>query len=1244
MSDPSHQPRQCLYVGPSSDRFEQVRTLFRSLGVIDTYLHAESAEKARELVDDAVPRVVVTEFDLPERTGIEAITDAVDPPPDAVVVLLADRCDTALVERAYDAGVDEFVHYTGAEKLPVLERRLETRFEARRDADEYPHTPAHLDAVVNTASDAIVSVDEASVVRYANPAVEDVFGYRPSEVLGEPLTVLMPDEYGDRHRRRFEQYLRTGERTLDWDEVELPGAHSDGHRFPLSVSFTEFTVDGTRYFTGIMRDVTDRKRLQAERDLYHDATQRILGSDSFEDGLDTALDVVGSAMDWQYGEAWIRSESDPIERFGGEYVAGDAPARFDPLGTPSTFDPGEGLVGRVWASGEPEWIADVAADERFVRRDAARTAGMHAALGVPVVADGTVVAVLVFYLAEASGIDDGMVEATTSIAADLGQLMLRLKAESALRAERSLKDRVVETSPVAIAITDTEGNFEYLNGYARRLLFGSDAAGDGPDDVDVTVVRFDGSLVPGEVEPFRRVAEDAETIEGEAEVEIRGVTHWLTVSGAPLRDDDGAVSGGVFSFDDVTERKQREQRLELHDAVMDTVSDGVYALDGDGRFIAVNDAYTDLVGYDREELLGRPASDVVGSDVTDEARALQSEIREDGREEAALETVLTTKAGEQIPIEARISLFDLNDEPGRAGVVRDISERRRREERLAQLNEVGQALTGAETADEVGSIVVEGAAEILDLPLARVEYYDDERGQLVSGPQTPEIRSLVGTDPLFDSQWNLPWRVYAESDGRVVNDLRATDDVSTTDGRLGSVILVPLGTHGVFVAGTDEASEFSEDTVTTAEILAANAVAALDRVDRERQLRDKSAQLEEHNESLQRVNRLNDTIRGLTRELTDASTRDEIEAAVCAELLDSETYDMVWIGEQQAGADGVVARTAAGDETGYLDAVTDETGGVADALAAEALTTGEPSVLNNFHVDPPFESWQTQALQRGYRAGIAVPIRYRETVYGTLNMYTDEPGVFDEMETAVFSELGEMIGYAVNALERKKALVSEEAVEIVFGISDSSIPALEFTTDTGSTFEFESLIEQSSGGYRVFFSIDGADPQRVYEFVDRAPEIREVTLLSERDAGHYYEAHITESSFLARLVDYGAHPTAMTAEDGSGRLTVELPQSGEVRSFTRMVVDTYDGAELLSRTYRDRPVRTLAEFEANYRDRLTERQNEVLETAYFSGFFEWPRETSGQELAAMLGVSQPTVSRHVRTGERKLLSLLYDDS
>jgi RNA polymerase sigma factor (sigma-70 family) len=73
-------------------------------------------------------------------------------------------------------------------------------------------------------------------------------------------------------------------------------------------------------------------------------------------------------------------------------------------------------------------------------------------------------------------------------------------------------------------------------------------------------------------------------------------------------------------------------------------------------------------------------------------------------------------------------------------------------------------------------------------------------------------------------------------------------------------------------------------------------------------------------------------------------------------------------------------------------------------------------------------------------------------------------------------------------------------------------------------------------------------------------------------------------------------------------------------------------------------VQTRQEFERVYVDRLTERQQEVLQTAYFAGFFEQPRENSAGGIAEMLGVSQPTVSRHLRNSQTKLLSMLFGDT
>ena len=1236
-----------LYVGSDRQQTESIRTYLDGLGEAATGLTAGTVEEAERIAEREHLTGVVAQYDLPDGDGIAFLNHCLERQPELLTVLVSEADAKSLIDRAYEAGVDEFVHYTGPGKSRVIEHHLASYLGRHETPAGHPRTSRHMETLAETTSDAIVSVDESSTVRYANPAVADVFGYEPAEVIGKPLTMLMPEELTDRHRAGLREYLDTGERTFDWDEIELPGRHKEGHEIPLSISFSEFSVGDERYFTGIVRDIRDRKRLQAERDLYHETTQRILEAETFQEGLSIAVGAVGDAMNWRYGEAWTCPDGERLERIPDPYVISSAAQTFAEATASVTFERNEGLVGRIWTSGESEWLTDLGtdADAPFDRSAAATEAGFGAALGVPIVSGERVVAVTVFFLAESRAPDEAMVEATTAIAADLGRLMERLEAETALREERNLNDRILETSPVGIVILERDGSFSYVNDRATEILDVDEY--EAPltyGDLDIGLVSFDGEPVDMTGDPYRRVVESADSISGELRIETADGTRWLAVHGAPLLHEDGGEPATVFSLQDMTQRKQRERRLQQHEAVMNTVGDGLYALDAEGRYVVVNDAYADLLGYSREELLGNPASEFIGSRLTDEARALQEQIHDDGATEATLELTLTTASGEMVPVEARISLFELEDgNYGRAGVVRDISERKRREERLARLNEVGQALTTAETPSEVADVVVEGAQEILDLPLTTIKYYDETTGRLTPETRTPELRELIGDAPLFGSEWHLAWRVFVENAERIVDDIAATD-AETGETPLGSAIMLPIGEHGVFIAGKPTPGAFSETDVMVARVLVANTVAALDRVDREQELRAQKTRLEEHNDALERLNRLNGVIRGLTQQLVEASTREEVETAVCEELVDTDPYVFAWIGERSAVGDEVRPRTSAGREDGYLEVISVTAGDspTGDGPAGTAFKSQEPTVMNNLQVDPPFEPWRTQALQRGFRACIAVPLVYRETVYGVLNLYAGDPGVFDEMEVAVLDELGSMIGYAINAIERKKALVGDSAVELTFAVDDTSIPAVEFAAETGGTFEFETFVEQRDGSLRVFFETTGVDPETVYQFSERTPTVQHLSLLTEREDGCRFEVVVSKSSFFADLVSYGAYPTAMRSDPGGSKLTVELPQNGDVSAFIRMFVRRYEGAELSARVDKRRPVRTSAEFEATYRDRLTERQAEVLKTAYFSGFFEWPRETSGKELASLLGIAQPTVSRHIRTSERKLFGLLFD--
>lgn len=105
----------------------------------------------------------------------------------------------------------------------------------------------------------VITIDDESTIRYANDAVEDVFGYDPADLIGESLFAIMPDRFHEAHQEAVTRYLRNGTRQLDWEWIELPGLHRDGHEIPLGISFGEATIEGEHRFTAAIREISDRE-------------------------------------------------------------------------------------------------------------------------------------------------------------------------------------------------------------------------------------------------------------------------------------------------------------------------------------------------------------------------------------------------------------------------------------------------------------------------------------------------------------------------------------------------------------------------------------------------------------------------------------------------------------------------------------------------------------------------------------------------------------------------------------------------------------------------------------------------------------------------------------------------------------------------------------------------------------------------------------------------------------------------
>jgi PAS domain S-box-containing protein len=120
-------------------------------------------------------------------------------------------------------------------------------------------------AVLDTITDGVVSVDSSGTILLTNESTEKIFGYHSNELLGQPLEILIPDYLKEIHKTAFDKYNRTGQKHLaSWSALELIGRHKQGYNIPLEISFGETSVDGAKIFTGIIRDVTQRKKAEKE--------------------------------------------------------------------------------------------------------------------------------------------------------------------------------------------------------------------------------------------------------------------------------------------------------------------------------------------------------------------------------------------------------------------------------------------------------------------------------------------------------------------------------------------------------------------------------------------------------------------------------------------------------------------------------------------------------------------------------------------------------------------------------------------------------------------------------------------------------------------------------------------------------------------------------------------------------------------------------------------------------------------
>ena len=137
---------------------------------------------------------------------------------------------------------------------------------SKKITEDFPESETRDRIIAEMVSDTVITIDENNTILFANRATEEIFGYTADELNGARLTILMPERLRHLHEAGMRRFIETGAKRLNWQSVEFIGQRKNGEEFPAEISFSKRFKDGKYYFTGVIRDVSKRRLVNALRE------------------------------------------------------------------------------------------------------------------------------------------------------------------------------------------------------------------------------------------------------------------------------------------------------------------------------------------------------------------------------------------------------------------------------------------------------------------------------------------------------------------------------------------------------------------------------------------------------------------------------------------------------------------------------------------------------------------------------------------------------------------------------------------------------------------------------------------------------------------------------------------------------------------------------------------------------------------------------------------------------------------
>jgi PAS domain S-box-containing protein len=470
-----------------------------------------------------------------------------------------------------------------------------------------------LQSILANMADAVVVTGERGRLLTFNPAAERLLGLSAADTGGAEwngrYAIFLPD--GVTPFPAAELPLTRTAHGEVVDDVELFVRHAGaprGHWLSVSGGAIRDARGAVKGSVLVCRDITERKRAERRQAAQYAVTRALADADTLEQAAPDLLRSLCEGLGWDVAALWaVRADGKVLFCVGDWQRPGVATDDFVAATRATALARGEGLPGRVWASGREAWIVDVATETNFPRLNTARTSGLHTALAFPITSGDDTVGVVEVFSRNTEPIDQEILSMAAAFGSQIGHVLERQRVEKALRESEAFYHSLVEGLPQNIFRKDREGRVTFGNQrYCATLGLALDKL-IGKTDFDL----FPAALAAKYREDDHRVQESGVPLDVvEEHVLPNGRKIYVQVIKTPIRDGLGNIIGTQGIFWDVTERKQAEEAIAASERryrqLTEATLDAIVVADREGRITLFNPAAERVFGYRSAEVVGRP--------------------------------------------------------------------------------------------------------------------------------------------------------------------------------------------------------------------------------------------------------------------------------------------------------------------------------------------------------------------------------------------------------------------------------------------------------------------------------------------------------------------------------------------------------------------------------------------------------------------------------------------------------------